>query len=192
MKQYTAQCTSVSLAMFTLSILITIPNSIADISTHQQTGTDSVGSLFTTPRQRLILNRLRQRFNPYLKSTGKKTDYSEKKLSQDKYSRKILQLNGIVRRSNGKVYAWIGNKQVLVTGKHNKLILIKDRNSQTLGIQLNLPGQSHHINLKPGQTYMIDYKWIVENYAVPGFVSNIKSEPVKGKGHENTSSKKTR
>lgn len=104
---------------------------------------DSFGRLFTTPKQRVILDNLRH--TPRSQSALK---INTKKSAQ----KKLLKVNGVVVRSDGKNTVWINGTSN--PGGNNSLVGVEvlnhDINSGSVSMMLS--SRNKNISLKPGQT----------------------------------------
>lgn len=125
----------------------------------------SFNRLFTTQNQRLVLDRLREHYNPGKKSGYRTGDYTDKTVEIDTIPDRQLRLKGIVKRSNGRQSVWLGNRRFDIGP--NSSGNIKVTQDKSPGARLKVPGKSLHIRLKPGQTYLIDSNRVMENFSVP-------------------------
>ncbi len=123
-----------------LLVGLLLPESLAAQPLHD-TGGNSLGRFFTTPRDRTLLDHARRRSLIKKMKTGKK-----------KVERSAVTLNGYVVRSGGPPAVWVDGKSALVEdgGLPRGVSLTRDAGHQER-VLIRIPGSDERISLKPGQ-----------------------------------------
>jgi len=103
--------------------------------------TESFGRIFTTPKQRALLDNIRR--YPRQKKTKSKTQITA--------SKKGVNINGIVIRSNGKNTVWINGKSNLQTNKPEVDVKVNQSDIRKDSVTITLSNPNKRITLKPGQ-----------------------------------------
>ncbi len=124
-------------------------------------GTD-FGTLFTDAAQRNKLDQLRAALSKSKKVTlPAKQKQPRKNIPATRY----YSVKGVVKRSDGKDQVWI-NEQSLSTDSAGKSYHLIRNPDGSYSVKLKIPGKVKRVELKPGQTYLLDTDKTIENYDV--------------------------
>jgi hypothetical protein len=114
---------------------------------------DKLGRLFQTPAERANLDYLRQISAPPEKmnaSTPENEDVDAMKTTEAVPS--VIQLQGYVKRSDGKGTVWVNQQPVMEADKQAK-IGVERMSSRDGKVRLKVPGSEKAVVLKAGQFY---------------------------------------
>lgn len=120
---------------------------------------DGFGRLFTTSKQRALLDKIRSQ--PGYNSTRK-----SKPLTKKNPANRNLNINGVVIRDDGKNTVWINGKSNLTTSKPQAGVKIYQNKINSDSVTLGLSGRKKNITLKPGQTVDSRTGKVLEAYKV--------------------------
>jgi hypothetical protein len=126
-------------------------------SVHCSATADELGRLFTTPKERAVLNTLREHYDP------KRQDHIE--VQQPKIPVETpnqLELNGVVERSDGKNTAWVNGKNTI--NKKQKGIHINSHNMSANNVQIRITNPNRSVTMKPGEIYNPESGRIQDSY----------------------------
>jgi len=104
--------------------------------------TEPFGRIFTTPKQRALLDNIRR--YPRQKKTRSKT-------TQAISPKKGVNINGIVIRSDGKNTVWINGKSNLLTDRPEVDVKVNRSDIRKDSVTITLSNPNKRITLKPGQ-----------------------------------------
>ena len=118
---------------------------------------DSLGRLFTTSKERALLNTLRERYDP---KRQEPIEIQQPKIPVETPSQ--VKLNGVVERSDGRNAAWINGKSTLNTKQ--KGININSRNMSANNVQIRIANPNRSVSMKPGEVYNPESGRIQDSY----------------------------
>ena len=136
LKVYSIKAASTLVMMSLLFVLfISMTNVSAD---------DGFGRLFTTSKQRALLDKIRRQ--PGYKSLRK----SPRSVIKKPVNRN-LNVNGVVIRGDGKNTVWINGKSNLKTSQPQTGVKVYNNKIRSDSVTLSLSGRKKNIKIKPGQ-----------------------------------------
>jgi hypothetical protein len=115
-------------------------------------GAESLGRLFFTPEQRVILDNARKQ-------------KIEVKVEEEATVPQLITLNGMVKRSDGASTIWVNQKAV--TGQHSASGLTVVNTGNQGNVVLQLPQSTDTVKLKVGQNLDMTSGEISESYVKP-------------------------
>jgi hypothetical protein len=113
---------------------------------HFSASADELGQLFTSPKERAVLNTLREHYDP------KRQDHIEVQQSKIPVEAPSqIELNGVVERSDGKNAVWVNGKSTINTKQ--KGIHINSQNMSANKVRVRLTNPKRTVSMKPGEVY---------------------------------------
>lgn len=110
---------------------------------------ESFGQIFTTPKQRAILDNIRR----YSKQKKPKQKNAKSRTPQAVFDKKGVSVNGIVTRSDGNNTVWINGKSNLKTNQPESGVSVYRHSVTSDSVTLTLSkNPSKRVTLKPGQS----------------------------------------
>ncbi|NOX43872.1 MAG: hypothetical protein GXP19_09105 [Gammaproteobacteria bacterium] len=116
--------------------------SVLTLSLVSSAQADSLGRIFTTPKQRVILDNIRRH-------PKQKKAYST---SAKAVLPSAVNVDGVVIRDDGKNTVWINGKNNINTNKPEVGVKVNKRNITSDSVTITLSNSNKRITLKPGQT----------------------------------------
>ncbi len=126
---------------------------------------EELGRLFTTPKERLMLEKLRNA-KPVseavvVKSAEPVDEYFEEEFVEEEFVEDEpqpglegpLSLKGVVYRETGSNTAWINEDNTYDGNLNSKNIDVRNRDIQKDEVKVQIPGDVTEITLKVGETY---------------------------------------
>lgn len=106
---------------------------------------DDLGRLFTTPKQRAVLDNIRRK-------PGYKMRRKKKSSSANNTVRKGLEIDGVVIRDDGKNTVWINGKSNLKTNSPQAGVHVQQSRISSDSVTVTISNPNKRITLKPGQS----------------------------------------
>ena len=138
--------------MKTKILLLLIPCLCVCAQAHAQ---NEFGRFYTTPRQRLQLDELKnQRPQEEIVVNIDAQDFDEPVAEEEAVTlMNSIIVNGLVYRSDGKNTAWVNSNSTIAGSIENQYTRVNEKDIHTNAVQITLPDKHSSIELKVGQQY---------------------------------------
>lgn len=113
---------------------------------------EELGRLFTTPKERSILEKLRHQKPIEIKKPDLLVE-KKPEIAEQKTDIGDITVNGLVYRSDGKNTAWINNNNTFEGDLGNQYIQIDAKNIDPDRVIIEIPLNNSRVELKTGETY---------------------------------------
>lgn len=132
--------------------------------------------LFTTAKQRIIIDNLKTMENLPDKDKGVSSDPSSIVKTQEQGNR--IQVHGLVKKNNGLTLTWIKqNGQLKHTTSHSDTVTSYIKGDPIVNIIIN--GKTQHIEVKPGQTYFRNNHKVYDDWQLTSLKAAENTTPKK-------------
>lgn len=155
-----------------MRLIVLFSASILFIALHTSASAQGIGRLFSTPAERVELDRLRNKVKPGEKLPEvvvNKSTPEEVPVVIEKFS-----VDGFVKRSSGKDTTWV-NQQAQTVSQSSRNIIVQQQPSKPPLVSITLP-TGKRLKLKAGQTVDVESGKIRDVYEPVPEVKKIKIE----------------
>jgi hypothetical protein len=155
-----------------MRVFVILGISVLFLVMHTQIAAQEIGRLFSTPAERVELDRLRSKVKPGEKLpevAAVKNTPEEAPVVVDRFS-----VDGFVKRSSGKDTTWV-NQQPQSVKQSSRNIIVQQQLSKPPLVSITLP-TGKRLKLKAGQTVDVESGKIRDVYEPIPAVEKIKKE----------------
>ena len=114
---------------------------------------DDLGRLFTTPEERITLEKLRHQRPVEIKPPEITFEEPVAENEEKKPDQGDITVNGLVYRENGKSTAWVNNGNTYEGNLENQYLQIEADNIKPDDVIIEIPLNDAQVQLKAGETY---------------------------------------